>query len=118
LPHFTRDLRNALNLNRPDWDCPVVTVTDNGSFYGTPQEVRFGIFTSLKPGWLRAGSGFSQPLHVRMCSVSSMNLEFLEDRLAAVINLLRRARMPVVTTLHTILADPSPETASGLHRDP
>ena len=28
---FTRDLRDALNSKRPDWDCPVVTVTDPGT---------------------------------------------------------------------------------------
>ena len=45
-----------------------------------------------------------------MSSACSTNSEFLEDRSGRhVLTLLRNLRMPVVTTLHTILSDPTAE---------
>ena len=51
---FTRDLRDAVAAARPDWHCPVITVTDPGCTYEYPSEVRFEIEEDNVSAYLRA----------------------------------------------------------------
>jgi len=105
---FTRDLRDALNANRPDWDCPVVTVTDPGSSYQYPPEVRFEIPEPDAACYERAAD-FLNLSHADVLCVQHEFGIFGGPAGGHITNLLRRARMPVVTTLHTVLADPTAE---------
>jgi glycosyltransferase involved in cell wall biosynthesis len=105
---FTRDLREALNSNRPEWDCPVVTVTDPGSNYHYPPEVRFEIPEPDIMGYERAAD-FLNLSHADVLCVQHEFGIFGGPAGGHITNLLRRARMPIVTTLHTVLADPNAE---------
>ena len=105
---FTRDLREALNSNRPEWDCPVVTVTDPGNNYQYPPEVRFEIPEPDAAGYERAAD-FLNLSHADVLCVQHEFGIFGGPAGGYIANLLRRARMPVVTTLHTVLADPTAE---------
>ncbi|MEI8292982.1 MAG: glycosyltransferase family 4 protein [bacterium] len=105
---FTRDLRDALHSNRPDWDCPVVTVTDPGGSYNYPPEVRFEIPEPDAPGYERAADFLNLSHADVLCLQHEFGI-FGGPAGGHINSLLRRARMPVVTTLHTVLADPSPE---------
>jgi glycosyltransferase involved in cell wall biosynthesis len=105
---FTRDLRDALNVNRPDWDCPVVTVTDPSSNYQYPPEVRFEIPEPDAAGYERAADFLNLSRADVLCVQHEFGI-FGGPAGGYITNLLRRARMPVVTTFHTILANPTAE---------
>lgn len=105
---FTRDLRDALHSRRPDWECPVVTVTDPGSIYDYPPEVRFEIPEPDAPGYERAADFLNLSRADVLCVQHEFGI-FGGPAGGHITSLLRRARMPVVTTLHTVLADPSAE---------
>lgn len=105
---FTRDLRDALNFKRPDWECPVVTVTDAGSTYEYPPEVRFEITEPDAPGYERAADFLNLSRADVLCVQHEFGI-FGGPAGGHITNLMRRARMPVVTTLHTVLADPTAE---------
>ena len=105
---FTRDLRDALNSKRPDWDCPVVTVTDPGNSYDYPPEVRFEIPEPDAPGYERAADFLNLSRADVLCLQHEFGI-FGGPGGGHITNLLRRARMPIVTTLHTVLSNPSAE---------
>jgi glycosyltransferase involved in cell wall biosynthesis len=105
---FTRDLRNAVAQTHPKWSCPVVSVTDPGRSYEYPPEVRFEIPESDLQSYLRAADF----LNLSRLDVLCLQHEFgiFGGRAGShIVALLRRARIPKVTTLHTILDQPTPE---------
>ncbi len=105
---FTSDLRGALHGLENGWPCPVVTVTDPGGTYPYPPEVRFEIPEPDEPSYLRA----AEFLNLSHADVICLQHEFgiFGGPAGSHINtLLRRARIPTVTTLHTVLENPEPE---------
>ena len=105
---FTSDLRGALDGLENGWPCPVVTVTDPGGEYSYPREVRFEIPEPDEPSYLRA----AEFLNLSHADVICLQHEFgiFGGAAGSHINtLLRRARIPTVTTLHTVLENPAPE---------
>ncbi|MFO0015849.1 MAG: glycosyltransferase [Synechococcaceae cyanobacterium] len=105
---FTRDLCQAVAGQRPHWSCPVLSVTDPGHSYGYPDEVRFELPERDLASYQRAAD-FLNLSHTDLLCVQH---EFGIYGGAAgnyLISLLKRLRLPVVTTLHTVLTDPSEE---------
>ena len=105
---FTSDLRSALVGLENGWPCPVVAVTDPGGAYSYPPEVRFEIPEEDAPSYLRA----AEFLNLSHADVICLQHEFgiFGGPAGSYINtLLRRARIPTVTTLHTVLENPEPE---------
>ena len=105
---FTRDLRDAVAAANPNWQCPVVAVTDPGRAYEYPGDVRFEIPEPDVQSYLRAADF----LNLSRADVLCVQHEFGIYGGAAgshLIALLRRASMPTVTTLHTILSEPTKE---------
>ncbi len=104
---FTSDLSNAIATECPELDCFVVAMNDPGRHHAYPPRVRFEIAESDVASYRRAADF----LNVNPVDVLSLQHEygiFGGKAGAHVLALLRELRMPIVTTLHTILAEPSP----------
>jgi glycosyltransferase involved in cell wall biosynthesis len=105
---FTTDLRCAVATAFPDVQCPVVPVNDIEDGYDYPPEVRFEIAEQELPSYLRAAD---------FLNISDVDLVCLQHEFGIfggvagshVLAVLRELRMPIVTTLHTVLCEPSVE---------
>jgi glycosyltransferase involved in cell wall biosynthesis len=105
---FTHDLRDAVQGALPGGQCSVVSVSDRKEGYEYPDEVRFEIDERSPDDYLRA----AEYLNLLNVDVVSLQHEFGiygGPSGSHVLNMLRRLRMPFVTTLHTILKQPSLE---------
>jgi glycosyltransferase involved in cell wall biosynthesis len=105
---FTHDLRNAVQGALPGGQCSVISVSDRKEGYDYPDEVRFEIAEQAADDYLRA----AEYLNLLNVDVVSLQHEFGiygGPSGSHVLNMLRRLRMPFVTTLHTILKQPSTE---------
>ena len=103
---FTTDLRCAMAAAFPAIQCPVVPVNDIEDGYDYPAEVRFEIAEQELPSYLRAAD---------FLNISDVDMVCLEHEFGIfggpagshVLALLRELRMPIVTTLHTVLREPN-----------
>src|SRR5687767_1891458 len=103
---FTTDLRCAVAAAFPAIQCPVVPVNDIEDGYDYPAEVRFEIAEQDLSSYLRAAD---------FLNISDVDVVCLEHEFGIfggpagshVLALLRELRMPIVTTLHTILREPN-----------
>lgn len=102
---FTRDLRQAIMELQPDWTCPVLAVTDGGRRYDYPEDVRFEFPEKDAEAYVRAAD-FLNVSHANALCVQHEFGIYGGPAGRHLISLLRRVRMPVVTTLHTILREP------------
>jgi len=105
---FTSDLRCAVAAEFPATQCPVVPVNDRADGYNYPAEVRFELAEQDLPSYLRTADF----LNITGVGVACLQHEFGIFGGPAgshVLALLRELRIPVVTTLHTVLRDPDPE---------
>jgi glycosyltransferase involved in cell wall biosynthesis len=103
---FTHDLRRAVSLARPDIFSGVVAMTDLGSAYLYPDAVRLEIKDKSIDDYAAAAEFLNNADY----DVVSLQHEYgIFGGLAGgyIVELLSRLKMPVVTTLHTILAQPS-----------
>ena len=104
---FTTDLAEALAIESPETDCFVLAMNDRGKSYAYPPRVRFEIADGDLPSYRRAAD---------FLNVSAVDVVCLQHEYGIfggkagshVLALLRELRMPIVTTLHTILAEPNP----------
>jgi glycosyltransferase involved in cell wall biosynthesis len=105
---FTTDLRCAVAVEFPVMQCLVVPVNDRARGYDYPAEVRFEIAEQDLPSYLRAADF----LNITDVDVICLQHEFGIFGGPAgshVLALLRELRMPIVTTLHTVLREPNAE---------
>src|SRR5271165_3488854 len=112
---FTHDLNNAVATARPDLDTCVVAMNDPGQDYDYPPITRFRIREDNVDDYVRA----AEFLNAADVDVVSLQHEYGIFGGAAgghVIELLSRLAIPVVTTLHTVLAKPTPEQRRVLDR--
>ena len=104
---FTADLRGAIQTSSPTLDCTVVAMNDPGKDYLYPEQVRFQIAEESLASYRRA----AEFLNVSAVDVLSVQHEYgiYGGKAGAhLLTLLRQLRMPVVTTLHTVVANPAP----------
>jgi glycosyltransferase involved in cell wall biosynthesis len=103
---FTTHLSGALADASPGIDCFVVAMNDPGRQHAYPGRVRFEIAEADAASYRRA----ADYLNVNGVDLVSVQHEFgiFGGRSGdLLLPLLRELRMPIVTTLHTILARPS-----------
>src|SRR5580700_2761090 len=103
---FTHDIHRAVSTARPGLETCVVAMTDAGRTYDYPPAVRFEIHDE-KIGDYVAAAEF---LNSAGFDVVSLQHEYgIFGGLAGgnIVELLSRLEMPVVTTLHTVLAKPT-----------
>jgi len=103
---FTADLRGAIASEFPALQCLVVPVNDVEAGYDYPPEVRFEIAEQDLPSYLRA-SDFLNITDVDVLCVQHEFGIFGGPAGSHVLALLSELRMPIVTTLHTILREPN-----------
>jgi glycosyltransferase involved in cell wall biosynthesis len=104
---FTTDLSDAIEREMPELDCFVLAMNDVGVKHAYPPRVRF----EIPEGDIAAYRRAADFLNVSAVDVLSVQHEygiFGGKAGGHVLELLRDLRMPVVTTLHTILAEPNP----------
>src|SRR5438876_667442 len=105
---FTSDLLEAVAGQHAQGECFAVPVNDVEGSYEYPAVVRFEIEEQDLSSYKRAADF----LNISNVSIASLQHEFGIFGGPAgshVLALLRELRMPVVTTLHTILREPTPD---------
>src|ERR1043165_5239632 len=110
---FTTHLADALAGALPDVDSFVVAMNDAGRRHAYPSRVRFEIAEADLASYRRAAD-FLNVNDVDVLSVQHEYGIFGGKAGAHVFALLRELRMPVVTTLHTVLGEPSPAQRAAL----
>ena len=104
---FTHDLHRAVSVARQDLETCVVAMTDPGCSYDYPPAVRFQVCEETVFDYIQA----AELLNNASFDVVSLQHEygiFGGDAGRHIIDLISRLKMPVVTTLHTVLAEPRP----------
>ncbi|MGC8644292.1 MAG: glycosyltransferase [Isosphaeraceae bacterium] len=105
---FTYDVCTSVATQFPGSECFVVPVNDIPEGYDYPREVRFEIEEQELDSYLRA----ADYLNFSNADIVSLQHEygiFGGPAGSHVIRLLRNLRMPIVTTLHTVIQEPSGE---------
>ncbi|MGE0446716.1 MAG: glycosyltransferase family 4 protein [Vicinamibacterales bacterium] len=108
---FTTHLTDALSEQLPGTEHFVLAMNDAGRRHAYPPRVRFEIAEADLSSYRRAADF----LNVNQVDVLSVQHEygiFGGKAGAYLLELLRDLRMPIVTTLHTILSDPNPSQRS------
>ena len=103
---FTQDLYRSISVAAPEADCYVGAVTDTANGYDYPEEVRL----QFQEKDLRSYRRAADLLNFKNADVLCVQHEFGIYGGAAgayLLTLLEEVRMPVVTTLHTILESPT-----------
>jgi glycosyltransferase involved in cell wall biosynthesis len=103
---FTSDLLSAVATAYPQKQCLAVSVNDIAGGYDYPDVVRFEIEEQDFSSYLRAAD---------FLNMSNVDVVCLQHEFGIyggpvgghILGLLRELRMPVVTTLHTVLLNPS-----------
>ena len=103
---FTSDLSAAIAAEYARTDCFVLAVNDVGRRHAYPSRVRFEITESDIDTYRRAAD-FLNESAADVLSVQHEYGIFGGQAGSHVLALLRRLRIPVVTTLHTILSEPT-----------
>jgi glycosyltransferase involved in cell wall biosynthesis len=104
---FTHDLHRAISMARPDLETCVVAMTNPGCTYDYPPEVRFQIREEM----IREYAQGAALLNNAGFDVVSLQHEygiFGGEAGGNINDLISRLEMRVVTTLHTVLANPTP----------
>ncbi|OGU28160.1 MAG: glycosyl transferase family 1 [Ignavibacteria bacterium GWA2_35_9] len=105
---FTTDLCEAIAKKYTDTTCIALPVNDLLTGYAYPSRVRFEITENDIDSYLRA----SDFLNINNVDLVSLQFEygiFGGKAGSHILALLKRLRMPIVTTLHTILKNPNPD---------
>jgi len=105
---FTADLLAAVASEHPQSQCLCVSVNDIEGGYDYPEVVRFEIEEQDLSSYVRAAD---------FLNISNVDIVCLQHEFGIfggpvgshVLALLRELRMPVVTTLHTVLREPRPD---------
>ncbi|MBU1319369.1 MAG: glycosyltransferase family 4 protein [candidate division Zixibacteria bacterium] len=105
---FTTDLVEALSAEAPDINCWAVAMNDKPEGYAYPGKVRFVINQNRLADYGVA----SEFLNIGQTGIVCVQHEygiFGGPAGSHLLKLLGELRMPIVTTLHTVLKDPLPE---------
>lgn len=102
---FTHDMYTSVAACLPQAECSVVAVNDHPEGYDYPTEVRFEIAEHDLDCYLRAADFLNFANTDIVCLQHEYGI-FGGRAGSHILGLLRDLRMPVVTTLHTILRDP------------
>lgn len=104
---FTTDLTDAISAEFRALDCSVIAMNETGRRYAYPARVRFEIAATDLAAYRRAAV-FLHESRVDLLSVQHEYGIFGGDAGSHLLALLGDLRVPVVTTLHTLLSEPDP----------
>ncbi|HEY9249140.1 MAG TPA: glycosyltransferase, partial [Rariglobus sp.] len=106
---FTHDLRAAtVALLANPAGCPIVALNDGAESYDYPPEVVLEITEQDIAGYERAAEFLNRSEADVVCLQHEFGI-YGGSAGGHVLALVRALKMPVVTTLHTVLRDPAPE---------
>jgi glycosyltransferase involved in cell wall biosynthesis len=105
---FTHDLTTSVASRYPAADCFVLPVNDVAGGYDYPPEVRFEIEQDERDSYRRAADFLNLGNFDVACLQHEYGI-FGGPAGRYILDLLRALRMPVVTTLHTVLSEPNVE---------
>jgi len=111
---FTTDLVNAIAAAGDPVDCWAVAMNDRPEGYRYPAKVRFEINRNSTQEYRLAGDF----LNISQADIVCLQHEygiFGGQAGSYILQLLRELRAPVVTTLHTVLEEPTPEQKKVLN---
>jgi glycosyltransferase involved in cell wall biosynthesis len=103
---FTHDLHRAVASARPDLETCVIAMTDSDRTYDYPSAVRFEVHDETIGDYVRVAA-FLNNAGFDVVSLQHEYGIFGGEAGGNIIELLSRLQMPVVTTLHTVLAKPT-----------
>ena len=103
---FTHDLHAAVAAARPDIETGVVAMTDPGHTYDYPAAVRFHVNDGSIDEYVQAARFLNESRFDVVCLQHEYGI-FGGEAGANIIELLSRLDMPVVSTLHTVLSEPT-----------
>lgn len=103
---FTHDLHRAAATARADLDMCVVAMNDAGNSYSYPPVVRFQVREEIVDDYARVAADLNAGGFDVACLQHEYGI-FGGDAGGNVLALMRQLKMPIVTTLHTLLANPS-----------
>jgi glycosyltransferase involved in cell wall biosynthesis len=103
---FTTDLQKAISTSRPNLETCIVAMTDRGQAYDYPASVALQIKDDEIEEYKRAADFLNAGRFDTVCLQHEFGI-FGGEVGAHILALLSRLTMPVVTTLHTVLANPT-----------
>jgi len=112
---FTHDLHRAVATARPDMETCVVAMTDSGRTYDYPPAVRFQIHDETISEYAQAAEFLNSARFDVVCLQHEYGI-FGGEAGRNIIELLSRLEMPIVTTLHTVLPEPTPVQREVIRR--
>jgi len=112
---FTIDLQQAVCVSRAGLDTAIVAMTDHGQAYDYPATVRYQINDAILEDYTRAARFLNEAKYDVVCLQHEFGI-FGGEAGSHITALLSLLTMPIVTTLHTVLADPQPMQRAMLMR--
>ena len=103
---FTYDVREALVAARPDLECDVIAMTDEGGPYDYPPEVSYALAQDDVSDYLAAAARIRENAPDVVCVQHEFGI-FGGPAGEHLLQLLDSIDVPVVSTLHTILEQPN-----------
>lgn len=105
---FTHDLHRGVATASPHLDTCVVAMTDPGRTYEYPPAVRFTIRDDVVSDYVDAAESLNRAGFDVACLQHEYGI-FGGEAGGNILQLLSRLDMPIVSTLHTVLSQPTPE---------
>src|SRR5438309_1515619 len=112
---FTQDLHSAVSVAEPHLESCVVAMTDPGRSYDYPPAVRFQIHDEKIGEYIHAAKFLNNAAFDVVCLQHEYGI-FGGEAGGNIIELLSRLEMPIVTTLHSVLAEPTPAQRGVMRR--
>ena len=102
-------------MARPDFETGVVAMTDPGSAYDYPRAVQLEVQSENIDDYVKAAKFLNNARFDVVCLQHEYGI-FGGPAGGNINELLSRLKMPVVTTLHTVLAKPTPTQHDVMQR--
>ncbi|CAO3425420.1 glycosyltransferase family 4 protein [Azospirillum doebereinerae] len=112
---FTTDLQEAIGTFWPDVDTTIVAMTDHGQRYDYPSSVGVEVRADEVDDYIHAAEILNDAAYDVVCLQHEFGI-FGGEAGGHVLALLTRLTMPVVTTFHTVLAEPDPAQRDVMER--
>jgi glycosyltransferase involved in cell wall biosynthesis len=103
---FTTDLQRAISNSRPNLVTSIAAMTDHGQTYDYPDSVVLQIKDDDIEAYVRAAAHLNALRFDIACLQHEFGI-FGGEAGSHILELLSRLTLPVVTTLHTVLAEPT-----------
>jgi len=112
---FTTDLQRAISTSRSNLETCIVAMTDHGQTYRYPASVAFQVRDDAIEDYVRAADFLNSGRFDVACLQHEFGI-FGGDAGANILELISRLTMPIVTTLHTVLAKPNLDQRAVMER--